>query len=498
MRCVSYTRFVSSMPETETPSNIIKQQNDRIGKFAREHTWSISQKYSDRKNDKNADAAFKQMKQDGMARDFDLLIIDSFYRLGTNVAVAKNLLFEVFYPSGIHFAVVEDDFCSMGKSQAELKKYFAEKYADHRTKIRWSAIMEKREEGFFNVHDERYGYLLSNDHRELVIDEEAAMVIREVFQMTADGMTMAQIADSLNERGYDSPAIHLEKVSQKKRFKGHKEYWTANTVKTVSSCSQYLGKTRKKIRDDYVEYDIPQIVDDDLYQKALEAKRKHFHGCPHNRAAFNPFKFIIFDKRTGESLLCVTNQENRSKRYFCIGRKSTDPTIPFETVYEEVLRIIKREIEQSRNVAAMLCTEEAEIIYNEKKKAITRSLRRIMKHVSDISEERIQLNSETDAEEIRRITDDTEQRLKELEVKYLKKLDEMNSIEKAFKNNPWCNLYKDIVIDENFDDTRIRKLVEAVWVRDIKFVTADMKEQEWKSMLPRNWRKGESANGTKE
>ena len=498
MRCVSYTRFVSSMPEKEVPTDIIKQQNDRIGKYAKQHSWTIEKKYSDRKNDKTADAAFKEMKSDGMARKFDMLVIDSFYRLGPNVSVARTLLSEVFYPSGIHFAVAEDTFCSEGKTPAEMEQYFARKYADHRTMLRWNSVMEKREEGFFNVHDERYGYLLSEDHRQLVVDEEAAAVIREVFQLTADGYTMKQIAEEMNKKGYETPAQHLERVSQKHRFTGRSTAWTASIVKTVSSCTQYLGKVRKKIRGEYVQYNIPQIIDAELYERSIAAKRKHYHGSPKNRSEFNPFKFIIRDRRTDTSLICLTNQRDRSKRIFCIGRKTEDQSIPYETVYDSVVEILKKEIGQAEHVSAMLKTEEASIIYSERRQAIIRSLRRLMKEVSDISIERISLNAETDETIKEKVIRETDDRLEQCEQKYLNRLEEFKMLETAFTNNPWVNLYKGIVIDDSFDDAQIRRLIETVWVRDFKYVTADMRMQEWKSMLPRKWRKGESVYGAEE
>ena len=48
-------------------------------------------------------------------------------------------------------------------------------------------------EGYYNVHDEKYGYILSDDRRELLIDEEAAVVVREIFQMVLDGMLLTNI-----------------------------------------------------------------------------------------------------------------------------------------------------------------------------------------------------------------------------------------------------------------------------------------------------------------
>ena len=187
MRCVSYTRYVSHLPEKDTPTNIISLQNDRIDAYAKTRKWVISKRYSDREVNKKAEKAFTRLREDGMSRQFDMLILDSYYRLGPNIANARNILSELFYPAGIHFAVVEDDFCSMDKTPDEVAQYFIEKNINFRIAVRWNAHNELREKGFFSVHDEKYGYLLSDDHRKLVIDEEVAPIIIEVFELMASG-----------------------------------------------------------------------------------------------------------------------------------------------------------------------------------------------------------------------------------------------------------------------------------------------------------------------
>ena len=51
MRCASYARYVSCVPEKNIPSDIIRQQNDRIQKYIKQNGWELVQKYADRKQD---------------------------------------------------------------------------------------------------------------------------------------------------------------------------------------------------------------------------------------------------------------------------------------------------------------------------------------------------------------------------------------------------------------------------------------------------------------
>ena len=119
MRCVSYTRTFSCLPESEIPEDIIIQQNERIKNFIKQKKWTLIKKYSDRKKDELDDSAFMQMKQDAIERKFDCVVVDSMFRCGRNTNVAAEIFRNMFIPSKVFFAVVEDDFCSSEIRQDE-------------------------------------------------------------------------------------------------------------------------------------------------------------------------------------------------------------------------------------------------------------------------------------------------------------------------------------------------------------------------------------------
>ena len=490
MRCVSYTRFASSLAENDTPPDIIRQQNKRIEQFAKDNSWTILQKYSDRKNDKKAEMAFLQLKQDGMSRKFDLVIMDSFYRFGKSIAVARNLLVSIFFPAGIHFAVAQDNFCSVGKTAEDVERYIAWKYADYRTTTRWMAHMTKREEGFFNVHDERYGYLLSEDRRQLVIDEEAAAVIREVYQLTVDGIYMRRIAEILNEKGYDTPAIHLEKVSGKRRFMGKAKTWTANSVKTISNCPEYLGKVTKKVNDEFVEYQIPPIIDKEVFDKAAEMRRLHYHGSPTSRPMPNALRFLIRDKNTGQSMICISYGKYKDNRFFCTNRKKGERRIPYEEVLAKVTELLRKEQEQAIHAAVMLDSEEGRMLYEAQRQKIVREMRRLVGQISKISEIRIRAEQEESNADSSALIIETDQLLAELEGAFQKSLTELKDLETAFWDNPWIELFKTIEIAGEIQNAQMKKWVENVWVLDFSTVTIDVNYRKWKDMLPAKLKKG--------
>ena len=112
MNGVSYTRSTNCLPEREDRVIPIMEQNEHIRKYVSSRKWKLVGKYSDRKHDPELDRAFLEMREDGVNRKFECVVIDSIWQCGRDAFQAIALLRKTFYPAGIQFAVVEDNFCS--------------------------------------------------------------------------------------------------------------------------------------------------------------------------------------------------------------------------------------------------------------------------------------------------------------------------------------------------------------------------------------------------
>lgn len=88
MKWVSYTRSISSRIGEENPSNTIAEQNERIARYLKKRGCSVSEKYSDRKRTAEATEGFDKLVQDGMARKFDAVVVDSIFRCGRTLPFA--------------------------------------------------------------------------------------------------------------------------------------------------------------------------------------------------------------------------------------------------------------------------------------------------------------------------------------------------------------------------------------------------------------------------
>lgn len=355
MKWVSYTRSISSRIGEENPSNTIAEQNERIARYLKKRGCSISEKYSDRKRTAEATEGFDKLVQDGMARKFDAVVVDSIFRCGRTLPFAIEALQRTFYPLGIQFAVVEDDFCSADKTAEEVARYFNGKTID---KIRSEFITNRQnhfEEGTLTHRQAKYGYALSEDRRNLVLDPESAQVVKLIFQMYLEDMKIPEIARALDAQGAPSPQIQMAK---KKRSRT-KIKWPDSTIRSILKNPLYIGKCTLTLAKAKRELEVPAIVSKTEFQKAQ--KKLESTRLPSRKKARKKPNLLfkkIYDKESGKGLLCRTSEDESrqvysfDKGYRCFSGKA--PFIESEKIFREILSALEKEKMQAAHIDRVL------------------------------------------------------------------------------------------------------------------------------------------------
>ena len=184
MKCVSYTR---TLPWKNHQSKLtIAEQNQRIAAYLAEHKeLDLQKKYSDRKNDEKARAAFDQMTNDGVERKFDCIIVASMYYCGPDFPAVRQAIKETLYAAGIDLIVLDE-------MHAEIM----------------FAWRKKQGAGFRLTNSVPFGYIRRNGESNMIKDEEVAPYLSEAFSRYASGRKMRDIAKWLNEQGVDPPMKH--------------------------------------------------------------------------------------------------------------------------------------------------------------------------------------------------------------------------------------------------------------------------------------------------
>ncbi len=92
-----------------------------------------------------------------------------------------------------------------------------------------------------------YGYKrLPDDKQTLIVDDEAADVVRRIFNMAASGVSMTEIAETLERDQVLIPSAYQEKVcpSSARVHSYHAPFlWTNMTIKYILDRQEYIGHT---------------------------------------------------------------------------------------------------------------------------------------------------------------------------------------------------------------------------------------------------------------
>lgn len=191
--------------------------------------------------------AFQRMLDDAEHGKINCIVTKDLSRLGRN-AIDAGFYIEQYFPmNNIHYIAINDDYDSAdgqcGGMMVSLKNIINEAYAlDIGRKIRATKQMNIRE-GAFVGRLPPYGYLKSKeDNHRLVMDAEAAFIVRQMFEMAADGILASSITKHLNDNGVLPPKryFHLKGLVSEKEADGS-VHWSKGTVYSILHNRVYCG-----------------------------------------------------------------------------------------------------------------------------------------------------------------------------------------------------------------------------------------------------------------
>uniref|UniRef100_UPI002A7FF50A recombinase family protein n=1 Tax=Enterocloster asparagiformis TaxID=333367 RepID=UPI002A7FF50A len=114
-------------------------------------------------------------------------------------------------------------------------------------------LQEKQERGEFIGNWAAYGYLKNpEDKHRLIVDEETAPIVRDIFKWRLAGMDYLEIAKKLTGLGIPSPSRYRFEKGMVKSRRFANSIWTGDAIKQMVSSEVYLGhtvqgKTRKAL-----------------------------------------------------------------------------------------------------------------------------------------------------------------------------------------------------------------------------------------------------------
>ena len=324
---------------------------------------------------------FLRMMADVYAQKINCVIVKDSSRFGRNASESGRYLGEIFPRLQVRYIAVNDAIDS-GKSQSiaidflnnTMRGMINEYYvAANSESIRSTLDMERRR-GLFVGAFAKYGYKKDPaDRHKLLIDEEAAEVVRLIYRMYLNGTGMRTIVRTLNERGIPNPSNYKCQagLNFQARTIGKSILWCDKTVRRILQDEMYTGDMiqgmfRKASYKDKAIIALPQeewirvndtheaIISKEDFERVQRMLGSHAKSSQVT-GEIGLFAGLIRCADCGHALIKKSsrNANNPEKRYTyyrcssynkCRGA-CTAHTIRHEKVYDTVLACIQKMVE---------------------------------------------------------------------------------------------------------------------------------------------------------
>ncbi len=265
IRVALYVRV--STQEQAKEGYSIKEQIDRLKKYAEAHEWLVVKIYTDAGHSgANMNRpALQDMIEDIIAGKIDKVAVYKLDRLSRSQKDTLELIEDIFLKNNCDFESMSEKFdtsTSFGRAMVGILAVFAQLEREQ-IKERMSMGIEARiKEGKWRGGATvPFGYDYEAALEKLVVNEYEAMIVKEVFKAFTEGDTFYKIRNDLSEKGhtYRNGKIDLRNL----------RYMVRNKT--------YCGY--QKHNDEWIKGLHDAIIEEDTFEKAqeiIEEKKRRF------------------------------------------------------------------------------------------------------------------------------------------------------------------------------------------------------------------------------
>lgn len=232
----------------EDDSQSIQNQKSILIDYAVSKGWEVYGIYSDDDytgSDRNR-PEFNRLIEDARMRKFQIILCKSQSRFTREMELVEKYIHGKFLEWNIRFISIADNAdtgVKGNKKSRQINGLVNEWYLEDMSENIKSVLDNKRKNGYHIGSFAVYGYKKDPDKKgHLIIDEPAAEVVREIFNLFVDGYGKTAIARMLNERNIPNPTTYkqLNGINYKKTdWSGR--LWKYNTVSSILQNEMYIG-----------------------------------------------------------------------------------------------------------------------------------------------------------------------------------------------------------------------------------------------------------------
>lgn len=345
----------------------------------------------------------------------NLVITKDLSRLGRDYIQTGYFTDVYFNKKRVRYIAVNDgiDTNKSDNDIAPFKNILNDMYARDLSRKVKLAKRQRAMKGYYMSGQPPFGYKQDPDNRNhLIIDEEAADIVRKIFELALQDNSFSSISRKLTELGIITPAAYKVKNGDTRFIRYlNKENaltnWSYQTVRAILLNSVYKGdvvnhkteiinyKTKESVvvpREEYII--VPNQHEPIINPEEFDKVQQKLCSCKHNNKHNfdNIFKGLVFCLECGTqmNLIAKTDRKGMKKPLFKCFNHYNNPeacthyhAVLYDDLYEEVLKKIREIFSKIKN-SSVFDSVKVELIEKAKMKLSEGEKSEILKELSNI------------------------------------------------------------------------------------------------------------------
>ena len=192
--------------------------------------------------------AWNRLMDDVRTGKIQCIVVRDLSRFGRDYVETGSYLEKIFPALGTRFISVKENFdnftCgnAMESLSVSLQNLVNAMYSRDISKKVSTALRAQMETGRFRNRNLPYGYLWNGDKTSYVVDEEAAAVVRQIFEWKLQEVSVYTIVERLKTGGIESPERHKRRAGARNGDNIQGEGWCPSTIRGILQNRAYIGE----------------------------------------------------------------------------------------------------------------------------------------------------------------------------------------------------------------------------------------------------------------
>ena len=192
--------------------------------------------------------AWNRLMDDVRTGKIQCIVVRDLSRFGRDYVETGSYLEKIFPALGTRFISVKENFdnftCgnAMESLSVSLQNLVNAMYSRDISKKVSTALRAQMETGKFRNRNLPYGYLWNGDKTAYVVDEEAAAVVRQIFEWKRQEVSVYTIVERLKAGGIESPERHKRRAGARNGDNIQGEGWCPSTIRGILQNRAYIGE----------------------------------------------------------------------------------------------------------------------------------------------------------------------------------------------------------------------------------------------------------------